>query len=193
MNRDVSLVFFKESESYRKIAQKWYGLTDEQMAGMDVHHNPPRSKGGRNIPEHLYVYHPTLHSVIHESNFVVWSRTGAKKVHEKKNEDGKSVVAVKAAATTNETKDKNGKSINALKGAEKIHKERDELGRSLHSLKVNATKNEDGKSVNAVKGAKTLNQQVWESIVDGFRSGASQVAQHNRANGWDPGDRRRIR
>jgi hypothetical protein len=46
------------------------------MVGMDVHHNPPKCKGGRNIPEHLYVYHNTLHSAVHENEFVLWARVG---------------------------------------------------------------------------------------------------------------------
>jgi hypothetical protein len=32
------------------------------MVGMHVHHCPPVSEGGRNIPEHLYVCSPEVHS-----------------------------------------------------------------------------------------------------------------------------------
>ena len=38
----------------RNIARKHWGLTKEQMRGMHVHHFPPRSKGGKDIPEHFH-------------------------------------------------------------------------------------------------------------------------------------------
>ncbi len=41
-------------------------------------------------------------------------------------------------------------------------------------------------------GLKT-SSQVWESTVDGFRSTAGNVARHNKANGWDPDARIRIK
>jgi hypothetical protein len=58
---DVSLVLSREASNYRKVAQEHWGLTDEQMIGMHVHHEPPRSRGGRNIPEHLYVCSVSVH------------------------------------------------------------------------------------------------------------------------------------
>lgn len=103
MDKEVSIVLSPEGRSHRRVAQEWYGLTDEQMIGMDVHHNPARHEGGRNIPEHLYVYHNTLHSAVHEDEFVLWSRHGGKKAAEKLNAE----------------KDSLGRSINAVKGAEK--------------------------------------------------------------------------
>lgn len=80
MKKEVSIVLSPESRNYRKLAQRHYGLTDEQMEGMDVHHNPPRHQGGRNIPEHLFVYHETLHSLIHGNDFTRWARKGASSV-----------------------------------------------------------------------------------------------------------------
>ena len=71
-----AIVLSTNKYNYRKVAQEHYGLTDEQMKDIDVHHNPPRCEGGRNIPEHLYVYHPALHAQIHEIESVLWSRTG---------------------------------------------------------------------------------------------------------------------
>jgi hypothetical protein len=62
MDKNISIVLSREVSSYRKVAQKHWGLTDEQMKGMHVHHEPPRSKGGRNIPEHLYVCSPSMHA-----------------------------------------------------------------------------------------------------------------------------------
>jgi hypothetical protein len=38
-----------------------------------------------------------------------------------------------------------------------------------------------------------VNSQVWESTHDGFRGNAGNVARHNMSNGWDPGDRVKIK
>jgi hypothetical protein len=147
-------------------------------------------------------------------------KIGGKKLHEAKDENGKSLHAAEAGRKLNEAKDENGKSVNAVKGAMKTHESRDENGKSLHAVetgkkraeKMHKAKNENGKSVNAVKGgkkiheakdengkslhgvgtAKILNAQVWKSTVDGFRGNAGNVAQHNRANGWDPNARVKI-
>lgn len=71
-----AIVLSRDNSNYRKVAQKHYNLTDEQMKFVDVHHNPPRSEGGRNIPEHLYVYSPELHSKIHDIDSILWARSG---------------------------------------------------------------------------------------------------------------------
>jgi hypothetical protein len=78
MKKEVSIVLSRERKNYRKLAQEWFGLTDEQMKDCDVHHNPPRHQGGRNIPEHLFVYHYTLHAAIHEDGFTEWAKIGGK-------------------------------------------------------------------------------------------------------------------
>ena len=96
----------------------------------------------------------------------------------------------------NEDKDDFGRSVMAVKAAEKAHSAKDEFGRSILGLenakRLHSEKDENGKSVNSIKGVTTTNSQVWESTVDGFRSGASGVARHNRANGWDPKARVRV-
>lgn len=247
MDREVSIVLSIERRDYRRVAQNWYGLTNQQMMGMDVHHNPARHEGGRNIPEHLYVYHNTLHAAVHDGEFVLWAREGGKrgaeKTHERKNEEGKSIVAVamsqkahaekneqgksvhgtKSAQRLNKEKNEEGKSVNAIKGAKKVHEEKDEFGRSLFTLKhtkrmnekLHAEKDENGNSKHAArngkkslaallekdpdhqskvgrKGAKEMHKQLWESTIDGFRSGPGPVANHNKANGWDPDARVRV-
>lgn len=69
-----SIVLSPNNNNYRKVAQEHYGLTDEQMQNVDVHHNPPRCEGGRNIPEHLYIYHPVTHKLIHDKQAINWAR-----------------------------------------------------------------------------------------------------------------------
>ena len=46
---------------YRTIAQVNWGLTNEEMKGMHVHHRIPRSMGGSNDPTNLYVCSPWFH------------------------------------------------------------------------------------------------------------------------------------
>jgi len=79
MEKEVSIVISPSVKNYRKLAQQCYGLNDEQMIDMDVHHNPPRHLGGRNVPEHLFVYHYTLHAAVHSDNLTEWARRGGKK------------------------------------------------------------------------------------------------------------------
>lgn len=117
----------------------------------------------------------------------------SKKAHKEKDEDGKSVLAVKSGKKTHEEKDENGKSLHAVKVAKKNHEKRDENGKSVHALEMNKKlhkeKDERGRSVVAMK----TNNQIWESIIDGFRSNAGAVATHNRSKGWDPAARVRVK
>ena len=106
---------------------------------------------------------------------------------------------------------------NAKKTNSIIHEDRDENGKSILALKINeivhAEKNEEGKSVVAVRAGKAsvakttpeqritrarkaalvASKQVWESSIDGFRSNAGAVANHNKANGWNPDARFRVK
>lgn len=52
----------------RDIARRNWGLTWEQMEGMDVHHHPPRCEGGKDIPEHLYVCSRERHRKVYHSD-----------------------------------------------------------------------------------------------------------------------------
>ena len=68
-----AIVLSPNTHNYRKVAQLWYGLTDAQLEGIDVHHNPPRCEGGRNIPEHLFIYHPITHKAVHDKEARDWA------------------------------------------------------------------------------------------------------------------------
>lgn len=60
MNKEVSIVKV-DPRPYRVIAQESWGLTDQQMIGMHVHHRIPLSKGGTNDPSNLFVCSPSFH------------------------------------------------------------------------------------------------------------------------------------
>jgi len=62
MDDNVSIVLSPAPGNYRKVAQKHWNLSDDQMKGLHVHHHPAVSEGGRNVPEHLYVCSPSMHS-----------------------------------------------------------------------------------------------------------------------------------
>jgi hypothetical protein len=177
MNREVSIVLSQERHNYRKMAQEWYGLTDEQMVGMDVHHNPPTHIGGRNIPEHLFIYHTTLHVAVHESEFIEWARKGSAVAHAEKTEEGKSLTAVKAGIGLHREKDELGRSINAVKGIKKLHEAKDRNGKSIQGLKnaerLHSKKNKEGKSVNAVKAGTNAHRKKDElgRSVEGIKAG----------------------
>jgi hypothetical protein len=203
-----------DTRNYRKIAQENWGLSKEQMRGMHVHHRIRRCDGGTNDPSNLYVCSPSFHKwVWHDGEeFIEWSSAAGKKshlekdalgrsaravrniskVHSKRDEKGRSVNGVKAAEKIHADKTEEGKSRHAIKmglrGGKSLHAEKDESGKSLHNLKLHAEKDEQGRSVQAMK----TNSQVWESTIDGFRSTAGPVAQHNASRGWDPNARIRV-
>lgn len=62
--------------NYRKICQEYYGYSDEEMKGMDVHHID--GNHSNNSPENLMLISPQEHAKIHESEFVIWAREGGK-------------------------------------------------------------------------------------------------------------------
>lgn len=67
--------------NYRKICQEYYGYTNEEMIGMDVHHID--GNHNNNDPLNLLLISPEEHSKIHEKNFILWARKGAKLGNEK--------------------------------------------------------------------------------------------------------------
>ena len=153
MEREVSIVLSTERRNYRKLAQEWFGLTDEQMVGMDVHHNPPRHQGGRNIPEHLFVYHNTLHYAVHSAEFILWNREAAKKGGEAVKNKGLGIFDLteeqqrEKNKKADETNRKNGTAVyspgvSALGGIAAML-ERDEDGKSIQARKIAAIWFED--------------------------------------------------
>jgi hypothetical protein len=50
-----------ETRPHRTVAQENWGLTADQMVGMEVHHRVPRSEGGTNDPSNLFVCSPSMH------------------------------------------------------------------------------------------------------------------------------------
>jgi hypothetical protein len=142
-----------------------------------------------------------------ENYFELWdiyeeySGSNARKLHEERDTNGKSLHWIKSAMRALEEKDEFGKCLVATKGGKtagkKIHEKKDENGKSVHGIecakimnkKLHKEKDELGRS----KTAMNTNTQVWESTVDGFRSHAGGVARYNKARGWDPNARIRVK
>jgi hypothetical protein len=138
----------------------------------------------------------STHSVRDELGRSLQGVKAGKRLHAEKDELGRSVNSMKASQILNAVKDENGKSVNAVKGGikgiEKTNAEKDESGRSVNAVKgaktLHARKDESGRSAVTMR----VNSQIWESMIDGFRSNAGAVASYNKARGWDPNARRRV-
>ena len=96
-------------------------------------------------------------------------------------------------------KDRNeeGKSVLALKVNEIVHAEKNEEGKSVVAVKAGkasvAATTPEQKSARGRAGALVALSQVWESSVDGYRNNAGSVSRHNKRNGWDPNARFRVK
>jgi hypothetical protein len=66
--------------NYRKICQKYYEYTDEQMKNMHVHHID--GNRNNNDPKNLVLITPEEHKKIHESEFILWASEGGRKGNE---------------------------------------------------------------------------------------------------------------
>jgi hypothetical protein len=108
-----------------------------------------------------------------------------KKIHSEKNEEGKSVVAVKAGAASMAATTPEQRSERARKASKITHARKNSEGKSIHASEM-------GKK-GGRKGGLATSKQVWESLEDGFRGSATNVARHNRAKGWDPDARFRVK
>jgi hypothetical protein len=128
-------------------------------------------------------------------------RKGMEVNHSQRDPSGKSIFALKGTSMAHREKDGEGRSVNAMKGAQAAHIVKDEKGRSVNALKggrkaaekLHAMRDEKGRSLHGVSTAERTNSQVWESKMDGFRGGPGPVANHNKANGWDPNARFRVK
>ena len=80
MVRNVNYLVLVDNRPYRKIAQDNWGLSDEQMKGMHVHHRIPVSRGGTNDPSNLYVCSPFFHkNVWHNGEeWIDWASAAGK-------------------------------------------------------------------------------------------------------------------
>lgn len=150
---------------------------------------------------------------MHEEKDELGRSVAAMKCHSERDELGRSVMSVKganalyAAMTPEQRSEKARKAVKALnesltpeersrngsKGAEAVNSSLSLEERSERSRKINESMTREQKMERGSKGGKTSNKQVWKSTIDGFEGRACNVAYHNKANGWDPAARVRIK
>ena len=99
MDKSVSIVKL-ETRPHRVVARENWGLSVEQMVGMEVHHRVPVSRGGTNDPSNLYVCSPSMHrwGWHNGEEFIGW---GAK-ASERRDKDEHKETSRKAAYLTME-------------------------------------------------------------------------------------------
>ena len=179
MDKMVSIVRV-DTRPYRTIAQENWGLTDEQMRGMHVHHRIHRSKGGTNDPTNLYVCSPSFHSRVWHNGeeFIEWSLLQPREVRVKNAEKMNSHPATK------ENRLANGKKTKNLRYGDVNH-QREAGSRQPREVRVD----------NGRKGAKTQHSQRWMSTDPDFPSYVSTptgLSNWQRARGIDISKRVRI-
>jgi hypothetical protein len=81
------------------------------------------------------------------------------KLHLEKDEQGKSLLGVRVMSNLHKTKTRDGKSAYSVNAAKKSHEKKNEEGKSVHAVEMgqkgasqtHAKKNEEGKSINAIR------------------------------------------
>jgi len=190
MKRELSIVLSREVKNYRKLAQRSLGLTDEQMEGMDVHHNPPRSQGGRNIPEHLFVLHSTLHAAVHDHDFVLWARKGGLLGGQHRNPNGGKISCQKMKESQTGLFDPKLKPFRSewTSRAGKARAQQCLRNQDFSGLGASfEAASEAGK-----KGQEKTNLQRWKCLITGHISTSGPLTNFQRKRGIDTSLRERL-
>lgn len=173
------------------------------MKGRHVHHNPPRHAGGRNIPEHLYVYSPEVHDQVHGGGgFVLTCSEGGKRGGKL---GGKSKNKNKEACRRGGRK--GGKITGSRAQAEGIgffgltkeqHRENSSkagrLAVETGQIKTIATPESlaKGGSIAGQMNKHHINSVLWRCTVSGAVSTAAGLTHIQRARGIDKSNRERV-
>ncbi len=107
------------------------------------------------------------HSRKDEEGKSILALTSNEKLHREKDEHGKSKHAMEMGKKSMEKKDESGKSKHAREMSKKAHEEKDETGKSVSAVKngkkAHEEKDENGKSLHAVKVAKKIHEKRDEN------------------------------
>jgi hypothetical protein len=111
--------------------------------------------------------------------------TTAKKLNLEKDEQGRSINAMKGAIARNAKKNEEGKSISGVNGAAVTHKGKSSDGKSIVAKKAgirsHRERTPDGKSVRAIK----WNQQKWKCLETGYITSPGPLTKYQRSRGID--------
>lgn len=168
----MSAIVLLPKGSYRVIAQKNWGLTDDQMKGMHVHHRIPRSKGGTDAPENLYVCSPWFHQEIwHNGRYrqIVVANTAAasggltnKNIHQ---ENKTGYYSEESHKKSNKTRTENGSLSKA--------------GRAGGSISGAKHSKEHMRKM-GVLGGLALAKQKWQCTVTGYISTPAGLSNYQK-------------
>ena len=203
MVKSVSIVLSRPVSNYRKLAQEWYGLTDEQMVGRHVHHNPPRHKGGQNIPEHLYVYAPEVHDSVHGGNGYCLSCSEGGKIGGKiggkvknKNIEKCKEGGRKGGATTGARAQKEGIGFFGLPEEEKLQNRRKGGNKNVETGQIHGIKTPESLRKGGQVAGKLNNHHItkvrWRCTVCGAVSTAAGLTHIQRAKGIEKINREKV-
>ena len=195
-----------DTRPYRVVAQENWGLSDDQMKGMHVHHRVPLSEGGTNDPSNLFVCSPSMHRWgwhNGDRGFGEWAETGGQKsvetgnagwvhvTHEVLVENGRRTGQRNReektglfAATPEEWSVRNR--VNGAKGCHAAGSSTFEKKVGIFGL-TEVEKEERNK-----KGAKILNGLFAVCLETGYISTLGPLAKWQRARGIDPARRARL-
>lgn len=207
---------------YRKIAQKHWGLTDEQMKGMQVHHRIAVSDGGTNDPSNLYVCCPWFHSNIWHgedscSPMVEWcsenGRKGGKRSQEVQKGPNHPLTVFWREGQGDPEEIFKWRSEGGKKGGSKSgpilrdqglgifgrdpEQHRKDTLKGVKTQMDNQVGIHDPDNPNLLewrrKGARAMNSQKWQSLIDpNIISTAAGIVSYHKGRGWDPNMRKKF-
>lgn len=204
MEKHLSVVKL-ETRPHRVVAQENWGLTNEQMKGMEVHHRVPVSEGGTNDPSNLFVCSPSMHRWgWHDGDrgFGEWAHRGGEAMKAKN---------LGWAFVPQETRVENGR-----KNSEKLMSEKRGIhgasyeqrsawnkengakgchaaGRSTFEKRVGLfAMSDEAKNARNKKGASVINSTQWMCLETGHLSTSGPLAKWQRKRGIDSSRRVRL-
>ena len=152
---------------YRTIAQKHWGLTNEQMKGMHVHHRVPQSLGGTNDPSNLYVCSPWFHAnVWHDNSYFIEQAAIAGSLNTPSQMEGRARGGGHPA--NQRTKD------------------------AVRQTGLNNRGKKYPRNGSSQNGAPITNSQKWECLVTGKITSPGPLSQWQRHRGIDVALRKRV-
>jgi len=188
-----------ETRPHRVVAQENWGLTDEQMKGMEVHHQVPVSEGGTNDPSNLFVCSPSMHRWgWHDGDrgFGEWAHQGGAAMRAKN---------LGWAFVPKETLIENGRKTSKKLMSEKrgihgaSHEQRSAwnkengakgchaAGRSTFEKGVGLfAMSDEAKDARNKKGASVINGTQWMCLETGYLSTSGPLTKWQRKRGIDP-------
>lgn len=180
----MSAIVKVDTRSYRQIAQENWGLTDEQMKGMHVHHRIPRSKEGTNDPSNLYVCSPWFHAHVWHGEdschpMVVWASEAGRKG------------------------DRTGKSLGGKIGGKtggKTQGNRNVESGHLASIRTFESRSKGGKVGGKIGGRKNVESghldriraYRYKCLVTGYITTAGPLSRYQKARGIDTSLREKV-